>query len=255
MSMLESSTANIRIDQPSLTDHNARMEMINQNIKAAREQPLYKKVKKARDNSDFIIPKEELRFENIEKAILDALSLKLCAESHFSTGSATLGRVYAASGCRLTSGNDKRQLDWALITVNSNRMGPNKFPPVGSYKDEYMGATFSGEAVDDPTGAEPAQGERLYKFDRKTNFTIGCYSGLKTLELSCRKTGNVIVTNECSVTSLPGSDIFSKRGDSGSFTVDGVTNFVGLLCAGNEDTGVTYYTPANILFEDIMRMT
>ncbi|PGH34883.1 hypothetical protein GX50_02234 [[Emmonsia] crescens] len=255
MSMLESSTANIRIDQPSLKDHNARMEMINENIKAAREQPLYKKVKKARDDGDFIIPREELQFENMEKAILDAHSLKLRAEKHFNTGSATLGRVYAASGHRLTSGNDKRQLDWALISVYPNRVGLNKFPPVGSYKDEDLGTTFSGEAVEDPTGAKPAQGERLYKFGRRTNLTMGRYNGLKALELKCWKTGNIIVTHECSVTGLPGSGAFLKRGDSGSFIVDSVTNFVGLLFAGNEGPGITYYTPANILFEDIKKMT
>ncbi|OAX84825.1 hypothetical protein ACJ72_00785 [Emergomyces africanus] len=72
------------------------------NLKAAREQPLYEKVKKAKDDGDFIIPKEELKFENMEKAILDALSLKLRAERHFNTGSAILGRVYAASGYWLT---------------------------------------------------------------------------------------------------------------------------------------------------------
>lgn len=130
MSVLESSKANIRIDQPSLKDHNARMKMIKQNIETVREQSLYKRVKKARNDGDFIIPKEELIFENMEKAILNALSLKLRAEKHFNTGSATLGRVYAASGFRLTSGNDKRQLDWALISVYQNRVGQNK---VGVY--------------------------------------------------------------------------------------------------------------------------
>lgn len=126
MSVLESSKANIRIDQPSLKDHNARMKMIKKNIDTVREQSLYKRVKKARNDGDFIIPKEELIFENMEKAIFSALSLKLRAEKHFNTGSATLGRVYAASGFRLTSGNDKRQLDWALISVYQNRVGPNK---------------------------------------------------------------------------------------------------------------------------------
>ncbi|EDN07758.1 predicted protein [Histoplasma mississippiense (nom. inval.)] len=217
MLVLESSKANIRIDQPSLKDHNARMKMIKQNIETVREQSLYKQVKKARNDGDFIIPKEELIFENMEKAILNALSLKLRAEKHFNTGSATLGRVYAASGFRLTSGNDKRQLDWALISVYQNRVEPNKFPPVGSYIDEQMGTTFSGEAVDDPTGKKPVQNDRLYKFGRRTNFTIGCFSGLKALELECWKIGNIIVTNECSVTGLPGSAAFSKRGDSGSF--------------------------------------
>ncbi|EER44658.1 conserved hypothetical protein [Histoplasma capsulatum H143] len=255
MSVLESSKANIRIDQPSLKDHNARMKMIKKNIDTVREQSLYKRVKKARNDGDFIIPKEELIFENMEKAIFSALSLKLRAEKHFNTGSATLGRVYAASGFRLTSGNDKRQLDWALISVYQNRVGPNKFPPVGSYIDEHMGTTFSGEAVDDPIGKKPAQNDRLYKFGRRTNFTIGCFSGLKVLKLECWKTGNVIVTNEWSVTGLPGSATFSKRGDSGSFIVDSASNFVGLLFAGNEGARVTYYTPANILFEDIKQMT
>ncbi|OJD20437.1 hypothetical protein ACJ73_08225 [Blastomyces percursus] len=206
-------------------------EMVKENLKATRESPLYKKVKKARDDGGFIIPKEELQFENMEKAILEAVSLKLRAEKHFNTGSATLGRVYAASGYRLTSGNDNRLLDWALIYVYPNRVAPNKFPPVGSYKDEHLGNTFSGEAVDDPTGAEPVHNDPLYKFGRRTNFTVGSYSGLKTLELKCWKTGNKIVTHEGSVTALRRSNAFSKTGDSGSFIVDGVTNFVGLLCA------------------------
>lgn len=118
-----------------------------------------------------------------------------------------------------------------------------------------MGITFSGEAVDDPADAKFSQYQRLYKFGRRTNFTIGRFSGLKVLELKCWKTGNIIVANECSVTSLPGSEAFSKRGDSGSFIVDCVANFVGLLFAGNKATGVTYYTPANILFEDIKQTT
>ncbi|PGH30409.1 hypothetical protein GX50_06814 [[Emmonsia] crescens] len=84
---------------------------------------------------------------------------------------------------------------------------------------------------------------------------MGRYNGLKALELKCWKIGNKIVTHECSVTGLPRSGAFSKRGDSGSFIVDGMTNFVGLLFSENEHPGITYYTPVNILFEDIKKMT
>ncbi|OJD14210.1 hypothetical protein AJ78_05424 [Emergomyces pasteurianus Ep9510] len=103
------------------------------------------------------------------------------------------------------------------VPPNSNW---KKFPPVGLYKDERFGTTFSGEIIDDTTGVEPAQNEELYKFGRRTNLTKGRYNGLKSLELKCWKPGNKIVTNECSVTSLPGSGAFSKRGNSESFVVD-----------------------------------
>ncbi|EDN07664.1 predicted protein [Histoplasma mississippiense (nom. inval.)] len=118
----------------------------------------------------------------------------------------------------------RRQLDWALIEVVTPRIGSNNVPPTGSYRDGF--ADFSGQLMEQPSVNSPPHGSALY----------------------------MTVMEEAAVTDKNGLQ-FCAQGDSGSFIFDVETKFVGLLFAGNMETGVGYFTPAAILFEDIKAMT
>ncbi|EER36451.1 conserved hypothetical protein [Histoplasma capsulatum H143] len=259
MTVNEATTANIRIDQPAIKDHLARMNMIEQRKVDWMKSPLQKRVKEAMINDEFIISRDEAFYKHSEAAINQSLVIKNKAEKFFATGNALLGRVFAASGYRSTPNPDRRQLDWALIQVVTPRIGSNNVPPVGSYEDENGSSVFSGELMGQPPKKKILHELSLYKIGRRTNFTTGKYQSLRTLHLESWKTDDkgkklVVVTEEEAIASKKGS-LFSAKGDSGSFIFDEEANFVGLLFAGNMDTGVGYFTPATILFEDIKAMT
>ena len=115
---------------------------------------------------------------------------------------------------------------------------------------------FNGELVRDPPQKSPANCDTLFKLGRTTNFTAGSYNGLPSLHLnSTTKDGNVIpiVTEEWAI--CPTDTRFCEKGDAGSFIFEDSPHFIGLLFAGNQDTDVAYFTPQDILFDDIKFMT
>ncbi|OJD09966.1 hypothetical protein AJ78_08830 [Emergomyces pasteurianus Ep9510] len=251
--------ANIGVDMPALKDHLTRMNMIKAREAEWMESPLRNLVQNARANNEFIIPNDEVTYGGIEAEINQSLAIKDEAEKFFATGNALLGRVFAASGYRMTGSIDRRQLDWALIRVVSSRIGNNSVPPVGSYKDEDGLGVFLGQPMGQSSRENISHDSSLYKIGRRTNFTIGRYQGLRSLHLESLRPSDqgqkvVAVTKEAAITPKNGFQ-FSAEGDSGSFVFDELANFVGLLSAGNMETGVAYFTPATILFEDIKWIT
>ncbi|EER42729.1 conserved hypothetical protein [Histoplasma capsulatum H143] len=245
------------IDQPALKDHMKRMELIKEATENWMKSPVRERIEAAMSNNEFITPTDEARYKRFQDNINQLLTIKHKAENFFATGDALLGRVFAASGYRFTPCPMRRQLDWALIEVVTPRIGSNNMPPTGSYRDEF--ADFSGQLMEQPSVNDPPHGSALYKIGRRTNFTSGRYQGLHSVHLESWKTDKngkktVVVTEEEAVTRKNGLQ-FCAQGDSGSFIFDVEMKFVGLLFAGNMETGVGYFTPAAILFEDIKAMT
>lgn len=283
MSVNQAKAANILIDQPALKDHLERMNMIKRREAEWMKSSLRKRIKDAMTNDEFIIPSDEASYKRTEAAINKSLTIKDKAENFFATGNALLGRVFAGSGYRTTPNPDRRQLDWALIQVVTPRIGSNnvsnpyflimkyfyaffsvanntfKVPPVSSYEDEDGLGVFSGQLMSQPLKNKIPHDSSLYKIGRRTNFTAGRYQALRSVHLQSWKIDDkgkkiVVVTEEETVAPKKGLR-FSAEGDSGSFIFDEETKFVGLLFAGNMDTGVSYFTPSTILFEDIKAMT
>ncbi|PGH30393.1 hypothetical protein GX50_06829 [[Emmonsia] crescens] len=259
MSVNQAKAANILIDQPALKDHLERMNMIKRREAEWMKSSLRKRIKDAMTNDEFIIPSDEASYKRTEAAINKSLTIKDKAENFFATGNALLGRVFAGSGYRTTPNPDRRQLDWALIQVVTPRIGSNNVPPVSSYEDEDGLGVFSGQLMSQPLKNKIPHDSSLYKIGRRTNFTAGRYQALRSVHLQSWKIDDkgkkiVVVTEEETVAPKKGLR-FSAEGDSGSFIFDEETKFVGLLFAGNMDTGVSYFTPSTILFEDIKAMT
>ncbi|KAG5288483.1 14-3-3 protein epsilon [Histoplasma capsulatum G186AR] len=253
----QAKSANILIDQPALKDHMKRMELIEEATEDWMKSPIRERIEAAVSNNEFITPTDEAQYKRFQDNINQLLTIKHKAEKFFAAGDALLGRVSAASRYRFTSFPMKRQLDWALIEIVTPRIGSNNVPPTGSYRDGF--ADFSGQLMEQSSVNDPPHGSALYKIGRRTNFTSGRYQGLHSVHLESWKTDKtdkkaVAVMEEAAVTDKNGLQ-FCAPGDSGSFIFDVETKFVGLLFAGNMETGVGYFTPAAILFEDIKAMT
>lgn len=100
----------------------------------------------------------------------------------------------------------------------------------------------------------------MYKIGRRTGFTCGRYDGLRSVHLETFHDSSgkqvTVVTEESVVIGIGNAkNCFSETGDSGSFIFDYGGRFVGLLFAGNMDTGACYFTPAEVLFQDIKNTT
>lgn len=125
ISINEAKNANIQLDQPALKDHVARMRIIEQNKTHWRNSSHYQNVNKAINNDEFVVPHDKKIFDRSESILAQSLCLKDRAEEFFSSGRSLLGRVFAASGYRLSPGDERRHLDWSLIQVTQIRLGKN----------------------------------------------------------------------------------------------------------------------------------
>lgn len=122
----ELATKYLNMDQPALRDHLDRMGKINEEIREIDEDQEIIQYRHDLINDSFIIPKEASCKRKIDRRA-GYMAFMANAEKFFTQGHAHLGHVYAASGgFRLTEEKPRIQLDWALITINSQRLGPNK---------------------------------------------------------------------------------------------------------------------------------
>jgi len=88
----------------------------------------------------------------------------------------------------------------------------------------------------------------VVKHGRTSKWTLGYLQDIKS---DYHSQSSPIITDELPVISPAGSPVFSKGGDSGSlvFDVDGF--IVGMLWGGQDETGISYITPIEVILEDI----
>ncbi|KAL8655029.1 MAG: hypothetical protein Q9210_001152 [Variospora velana] len=194
------------------------------------------------------------------------------------------GKVIAASGYRKSG---KQRLDWALILVNNDRIGENKFPK----PDELPGFNLRGltkpkEFVDDLSVLPLLE---YFKIGRTTALTTGVYNGidlnvrvelpvnhnteqrrqeraqrdaaaLKGMTKADREKAyaapfKVQTEEHCLVAASKVRErAFGRPGDSGSWVFSDAGQLVGMIWGQNEK-GATVFTPIDLIMKDIEFMT
>lgn len=121
--------------------------------------------------------------------------------------------------------------------------------------------SFSKE-ICPPLDELPPLGSELFMLGRSSGFTMGTYMGKAETTMCSWKAdekGNLRQMITCEHAILPTdtttSFCFGRAGDSGAAIFDKFGTFVGLFFAGNDLTGVGYFSAAKDLFSDIKRMT
>ncbi|KAL9016675.1 MAG: hypothetical protein Q9185_006002 [Variospora sp. 1 TL-2023] len=194
------------------------------------------------------------------------------------------GKVIAASGYRKSG---KQRLDWALILVDDDRIGENKFPK----PDELPHFDLEGLSKPKEFAADSLALPILefFKIGRTTALTTGVYNdidmdvqvdlpvnnmterrrqeraqrdaaALKGMTQEDREKAyaapfKVKTEEHCIVTASHDRErAFSRPGDSGSWVFSGTGRLVGMIW-GQNSNGATVFTPIDLIFKDIEFMT
>lgn len=107
-------------------------------------------------------------------------------------------------------------------------------------------------------------GEEVSMNGYRSGDTIGVYNGLRVANIEAKMEEGVVTTVttlEYSITGLQG-EAFSARGDSGAMisgkrrTATGTKReIIGMVVAGFEKEGITRFTRADLLLDDIKEVT
>ncbi|KAJ5940537.1 hypothetical protein N7516_000705 [Penicillium verrucosum] len=159
---------------------------------------------------------------------------------------AAFGHVYAASGFRTTPpvpGRPTSNLDWALIEVPDDRIGQNVTPDGYDLRDSPI--------------PESLEGVQLFIHGQRSGYRKGTKSPLRSAILNHAIQDGVEInrtTFEHCIHPLHTPE-YSHKGDSGSlvFTMSHVV--VGMLFAGGVNHMMSYFTPMEVLIEDIKNIT
>lgn len=89
----------------------------------------------------------------------------------------------------------------------------------------------------------------MNKFGRGSGFTRGRFSFIPS-HVNVSDSPNE-TTEQIFVSLSGGGDIFSYRGDSGAWVLNGKGQLGGMIMGGHLQNGGTYVTPISVVFEDI----
>ncbi|KAF3018252.1 hypothetical protein E8E15_001237 [Penicillium rubens] len=158
---------------------------------------------------------------------------------------AAFGHVYAASGFRTTPkvSGITMNLDWALIEVPDNRIGQNVTPD---------GHDLKGAPVPEDT-----EGMQVFIHGQRSGYRKGIKHPLESATLThAIIDGKSIerVTYEHTIHPAH-TPVFSHEGDSGSLVFTASHVVIGMLFAGGLKYSFSYFTPIEVLFEDIKEVT
>ncbi|MCJ1397656.1 hypothetical protein MMC11_000852 [Xylographa trunciseda] len=189
-----------------------------------------------------------------------------------------LGIPYLASGfCRRTP--DNARLDWALLEVESERLGENRVPDDKAWKDIEIAPPCVDELLSGvasfrefETTADQATAHMVFKVGGRTGPTRGAFSEIRSsvsmkwdsfMGIKTRSREYVYIGKPGVDTSLfnrgPGR-AFGLPGDSGSFVFLGDGRLMGLLWGGptskNIDNNILiYFTDAQDVLDDVYNFT
>ncbi|KAK2749585.1 hypothetical protein FQN57_005807 [Myotisia sp. PD_48] len=236
-----------KLQQPSLKDHKASLEMLTHGIEKRKSDPFNRSIKEDLRAGKEVIPPLLIQYNKDLRKVQEDETTKRKEKTFEKTGKI----IWALK----PSTPEASQLDWALIQVDPSRVARNKIPPIGSVAKHKV--AFENELLL-PFYRPLRDHQKLCKVGRTTGYTVGEFSGLKPALLPSGfydDNGSSIMeeTFEHLITPMKGDSGFSKPGDTGAAVFDERCQFVGLLFAGCTSTGGSYFIPVDRLFEDIKR--
>ncbi|WEW57328.1 hypothetical protein PRK78_002793 [Emydomyces testavorans] len=277
ISVDDKSKGDLQMDSPSLGDAEETIRAWKVRIDTQKDQNYMETELRLQNPDEFVITGDRNRYVRAKK-IVDIYENKASSLKQFlSQNHQCLGRVFAASGFRLSDSKKPEALDWALITVNSHRLSKNQvfsphlvrnvqiltqrqLPDPTTLPQKYLSSSFTASEEYIPGMAELAEDMDLFKIGRSTGFTAGRLNGVKTTTLHSWTRNEKGQMEEklseayCVVPDSAFNSVFGTAGDSGSFVLDNRGCFVGLYFGGSTD-GTGYFSGATELIHDIKMVT
>lgn len=260
----------VAFESPSRSKHNFTIWHIDNKILSLGKElewyeESFRNTKDARTGESLRESRDEIAALNVEKQ----QKLKF-----FDDNKQVLGELYAASGFRRRSPNNRR-LDWALLKLDASRQGSNRLPnrevwtpqlPLISsqpFKTFGMILKDQSRSIEDLSGVEwSSNGSSVYKVGATTRATTAeSHKAVDTVTLIDDKHLKVPPSKELAFGPKKHYDNhgvlkFCAHGDSGSVVFDDRGGIVGLLFRGHRnnksfDDGYGYVTPIEHVFQDI----
>lgn len=280
----------LRVDHPSVNDLESAINRAEDTKKEATDRDYYDlkcRIHKRNEGSDdvYVTEKEESRFRSKNLHIQSFQERQKFFRTFLDGRQYYLGHVVAGSGmyrtrqqAHMTTGDFPSVLDWALISIDPQRLGENKVRSSSSFGkcvDRWRlpvlsltsGAVKPAHAKSPdlmtPISFQPTvqQGPeyvgRLWKSGRSTGLTSGDYKCLVQAEITREldEKGELVVkaTHEHMVSTSDGA--FGEPGDSGSFVFDRYGGVMGMVLAGFERKETVYFAHIDNIFNDIKEVS
>jgi hypothetical protein len=190
----------------------------------------------------------------------------------FDEGKNVLGNVWASSGYKRRS-PDNQRLDWALISVRSDRQGENRLPLQAEWAATYHPedwpnfSTFGNmlQPQGDVSLRYMAPGTAVFKSSAITGARSGVFHRFKAdacsisedKYLGLKKSSQYVCIGKSLGRLVYTDSRFVDKGDSGCAVFDRQGRAVGLLFTGLQPQrgleGYAYVTPIEDVFEDIKK--
>ncbi|KAL5365309.1 hypothetical protein BJX96DRAFT_179722 [Aspergillus floccosus] len=241
----------LRMHSPGLRDMEQKLRELDKDLSDKRSSKTYKTgAEMEAEGLLDMMPKADRKAYLVGKSsIADMESFAKEIRAFRDKNLYQLGYVFTASGFKTSKvpsagrSNLKTNMDWALIDVQKSREGPNEFGK------GYPLRKASSNALNNLSDG------LLYIEGRSSGSSKGAYSDLRP-SLITEKVVNGVVTRvqtiEHTATGYKG-ELFTRRGDSGSLVFRGMGEVVGMVFAGSEQKGVTYFIRIDDLFGDIQQ--
>lgn len=247
----------LRVDHPSLADHNASLKNYRDVIEEIRNDIPLDRAAEIEQNYPSLTGDQNIRYyQRLSTQLSQTQELVEHAERFFEDGNLYLGNVYASSGFRV---NNKRfMLDWALIEMRQDRIGKNVLFKI----DDLTPARSIGYNPQNSLlrGIASLEDDMyLFKVGRTTGFTKGCLNGEKLADIQSwyrNKDGQMDKIRSKAYLITPYRDgIYGDPGDYGSFVFNGSGEFAGLYVGGDSYQSTGLMIAASDLFSDIQDIT
>ncbi|KAJ9486013.1 hypothetical protein VN97_g7340 [Penicillium thymicola] len=204
-------------------------------------------------------------YENLKSDINKQKDDLQTLHDRFENGHRLLGHIFSASGfkqkdlgLRKDGKNYPTNLDWALVRLIPARQPSNRF---FDQRPRVIPQSFAPRSI---LQSLEMHGDEVFMHGYRSGNRIGVYNGLRVANIEAKMKEGVVTTAttlDYSIIGLKGEH-FSARGDSGAMvsnkrrtSTSTESVIIGMGFAGFEKEGITNFTRADFLLDDIKEMT
>jgi hypothetical protein len=246
----------LELSQPSLSDYNRALDKYREEIRAVKSSVNASIIARVEQNDPSASKRDRRLYDGQQAEIRRLEGLITKAEDFYRVGGLQLGKVFAGSGLRVNQ--SQRILDWALVDIRSDRINDNYILQLEDVSVKLRNIYAPDKVVSEVI--EPEADMPVFKLGKRTGFTHGLMNGTRPTDIqSWHQTRDGSWTKirgyAWEVVPVNPDAFFGRPGDSGSFVLDNLGQFVGLYLGGDFKRGTGLFMEAKDLFADIKYVT
>ncbi|KAJ6146721.1 hypothetical protein N7497_008703 [Penicillium chrysogenum] len=246
------------VDHPTRLAYGEQVSMMEEVIEEIEGQKKYQMCQQLeRDDALEMLSGDARRgYENLKSDINKQKADLQTLHDRFENGHRLLG--HKDLGLRKDGKNHPTNLDWALVHLIPARQPSNRF---FDQSPRVIPQSFAPRSI---LQSLEMHGDKVFMHGYRSGNSIGVYNGLPVANIEAKMKEGVdttAITLDYSIIGLKGEH-FSARGDSGAMvshkrrTSTGTESvIIGMVFAGFEKEGITSFTRADFLLDDIKEMT